>query len=293
MIYDPIPEKIRPKLKKFFLGKYYIYISFLNNEYVYKISSVEFDMSDIYSLFFVFEDVNQLPPDGEIIYKGNRQLLPTMNEMVEEYFGIDTRSWQGIRIGAAIKQKKDFISEVVNSEVRVEEVSNEQLFKDAYKLNKLYNQSVMNDMVFMYMLNYIINTYNIQAYYAYSEDEVVGFLIKGTTSISRERYLMSRISKKTVDLPDSEDNNRDKDVVLMIAVDEKMRGKGIFNRLVSLLKKPYLVHINGVFSPMEVWNKQGCKILMSTNVYGHENSVGICGSSEPINENDFPLGLRN
>jgi hypothetical protein len=185
------------------------------------------------------------------------------------------------------------LQELFHDGITVKEVSFNQVQKDYIKLNKIYNQSVMSDNHFQMVLHFLGRYYQPMTYYAYLDDELVGFLMKAKTTLTKEMKVRLDVAPHQKPLLldagltlHAEGESKVRDACLMIAVDKNHREKGIFNNLITRLEKPYFVHLNSIFSPMDIWKKQGCEIVIE-----FENStdyIGICGSHS-LHESIVPM----
>jgi GNAT superfamily N-acetyltransferase len=177
----------------------------------------------------------------------------------------------------------------IMADVRIVPVSLDEYQADCRRLNRIYNQSVLTDAHFAMLQRYYSDTYHPEVFYTYDDDELVGFLVKGKTTLRKDITAYEQQSGKRFDIPDDENFDNQHEVCLMIAVDEKHRGRGIFNRLISMMHKPYYVHLNTVFSPMDVWHKQGVKPVFKLD---DVNYVGLCGEqTNHLNEMVLPMSM--
>lgn len=158
---------------------------------------------------------------------------------------------------------------------------------------KLFNVQILTPYNFSLILSYEERVYKPTIYSAKQNGELIGFIMVAKTSLRKEyeNYksfgTLSAGSEPSVDYLDDE-----RDVVLMLAVDPNHRGKGIAQKLINAanLEKPFYVHLNSVFSPMDMWKRQGCNVI---HPHDTTNSVGVCSGriKQLAEQSSFSFGL--
>jgi hypothetical protein len=136
----------------------------------------------------------------------------------------------------------------------------------------------------------VAHYYNPEVYYAMENDELVGFLMKSTTTLRKDIRMYQQATGITPKVSSDVDIDRELEVCLMVAVDKNQRGKGIFNRLIQLMTKPYYTQLNTVFSPLDIWKKQGFETIIQMSPH---DFIGVCGdSTQHLNEMVFPMMIN-
>jgi hypothetical protein len=184
----------------------------------------------------------------------------------------------------------NILQEIIHEGVDITPVSMSQAINDYEILNHIYDQSVMSDDYFRSLLHHVSRFYNPEVYYAKDNDELVGFLVKSRTTLKKDILMYQQVTGITPRVGRDVDIDRELDVCLMVAVDKKHRGKGIFNRLIQLMDKPYYTQLNTIFSPLDIWKKQGFVNLIQMSPH---DFIGVCGqSTQHLNEMVFPIMIN-